>query len=118
MSFKSIISTTPLQFAVSVRKLSPLYLLVFNMLFSLCYKGKSYKQMRSISYVYVANELNRLYQVQISVRQVRRAVDKIVSLGLIERRTASFKRKYGSKLLPTKQSYYRLLSPPKLPLTP
>lgn len=94
-----------------LRKLNPIQLFVYNMVFSLCYKGMCYKRMRPISYIYVANELNRIYKINLTKRQVRRCIDKIVSLGLLERKTAVFVKQYGSQLLPTKTSYYRLPSP-------
>lgn len=108
---KYIMTSSPLGHAVLIKKLTPVQLFVYNMMFSLCYKGKSYKRMREISYIYVSNELNRMYDLNLSKRQVRRTVDKLVRLGLIERRTATFKRQYGTRLLPTKASYYRVPTP-------
>lgn len=108
---KALKSSAPASVAL-IRKLSPRYLFVYLMLFSLCYKGKHYKRMREISYIYLSNELCRMYGANFATkRQVRRACDKIVSLGLIERSTASFLKPYGTQLLPTKTSYYRISTP-------
>lgn len=108
---KEIIPLTAIGHASLLRKLNPLQLLVYTMVYSLCFKGSAYKRMREISYIYVANELNRIYKLCVTKRQVRRSVDKIVKLGLIERKTASYLKQYGSQLLPTKTSYYRIVSP-------
>lgn len=105
---KEILPATAIGHATLLKKLSPVQIFVYNMLFSLCYKGNCYKRMRQISYIYVANELNNMYGLNISKRQVRRAVDKIVRLGLVERKTAVFVKLYGTRNLPTKTSYYRI----------
>lgn len=110
-AFKEIAPTTLVGHCALLKKLNPKQLFVYNMIFSLCYKGKSYKRMREISYIYVANELNNMYGLGITKRQVRRAVDKLVALGLVERKTATFLKIYGTQLLPSKTSYYRIKTP-------
>lgn len=91
-----------------LHKLTPIQLFVFLMMFSLCYKGSSKKRMREVSYIYISNSIKELYGIEITARQVRRSVDKLVKLEFIERKTASFVKQYGTQMLPTKRSFYRL----------
>ncbi len=111
INFKAASSPTPLGLSVLSRKLNPLQGVVYLLMYSLCYKGSSYKRMRPISYIYVMHLVNSMYQIEVSKRQVRRCVDKIVSLGLLERKTAVYARQYGNAILPTKTSYYRISTP-------
>jgi len=72
--------------------------------------------MREISYNYIGNSMKKQHSIELTKRQVKYAVDKIVSLGLLERKTAHFKSLVGSQWLPDKASYYRLPSPVDKPV--
>ena len=92
-------------------KLLPYHqLLVFLMYFSLCYKGTHKRQMRPITLNFIRSQLDTLYQLKLSHRQVEYATTRLISHGLLERRTASFKQRVGTQLLPGRQSFYRLMT--------
>lgn len=93
---------------MAVRLLSPVHLQIYLLFYSLCYKGNRIKSMRQISYAYIASELKKRYNVELTKRQIKYAADKLVSVGLLDRVTASYRRQIGDKLLPDKASYYRL----------
>jgi len=117
-SLKSLISSSVTGQWLAIRKLSALQLQVYLMFYSLCYKGSRIKSMREISYQYVGSAINTMYGTKLNKRTVKYVADKLVKLGLLERKTTHFKKLYGNTLLPTKSSYYRLNTAPRPPAPP
>lgn len=108
MPIKVILPLSAIGRATNLRRLSPLYIHIFLMVFSLCYKGKHYRRMIYISHEGIIMQLKRMYDLDISRQQVTRAMNKFISLGLVERKTAHFVKPVGGILTPQKMSYYRL----------
>lgn len=109
-SLKQIIPLTSIGLATNIRKLNPIQLHIFLMLYSFCYKGKRYKSMNLINSRGIKIQIKEIYGIEITRRQFDYACSKIVKLGLLDRRVAIFSKKIGNTLLPTKNSYYRLVS--------
>lgn len=110
MPLKSILPLTAIGRASNIHKLSPVYLHIFLMAFTLCYKGRHYKKMIYISHDGIIYQLKKIYNIDVSTDQVKRAMHKFISLGLLERKTAIYVTPHKGKLYPVKKSYYRLAS--------
>lgn len=110
MALKSLLPLSMIGRATNIHKLSPVYLHIFLMAFTLCYKGRHYRKMIYISHNGIIYQLKTIYQIEVSRQQVERAMAKFISLGLLERKTACFITNDRGHLYPTKKSYYRLLT--------
>lgn len=108
MPLKAIMPLSAIGRTVAIHSLKPVYLHIFLMIFSLCYKGKHYKKMTAINYHGIIGELDRIYGIKVSRHQIKRAVAKFVSLGLLEVKTAKFGKLVGTQYLPTTTVYMRL----------
>ena len=108
INMKALINSSLTGHFISVHKLSPLHLQIYLVTYSLCYKGTRIKSMRQISYAYIGSFIKSRYGIEVTKRQIKYGMDKIVSLGLVERITTNFVRNVNGQLLPDKASYYRL----------
>lgn len=82
-----------------IRALKDNEIKVYLLMHSLCYKGKSINSPREIKTNGIARTLNLTY------KQTRRSIEKLVRLGLFERYTAKFRDNEG---LPRCSSFYRI----------
>lgn len=94
--------------ASQIRRLNPLQLHIFLLMYSMCFKGHSFRRFNAINSYGVKQQLKLLYNLEITRRQFDYACSKFVKLGLLERTVANFPKTYGSQTLYTKTSFYRI----------
>lgn len=64
--------------------------------------------MVAINYSGIISELSRIYGIIVSRHQIKRAMKKFETLGLIDIRIAKFVTQKGTQFLPSTTTYVRL----------